>query len=207
MSLTFLVRRDDVVRFLEMAEKDKAAEGQQWIVYLTVTEKKASFQAASNTFDCPIHNATPGKVKLPISTLAEVAGWGWYRPRSKSEEMGKTEWAEMTFLDGKVFYGKRVSSNESISLACTGTIADYYPTQAEILLLNRVLSPETLALSGLPDRLPIVLSNLEAAVRSAAGSLEGYGVTEADIKKVVETGLTRAQPHVARTRIHLWQDS
>lgn len=207
MSLAFLVRRDDVVRFLEIAEKDKAAEGQQWIVYLTVTHKAASFQACSSTFECSIHNATSGKVKLPISALAEVVGWGWHRPRSKSEEMGKMEWAEMTLIDGKVFYGKRVSSNEGISLACTGTIADYYPTQAEIILLDRILAPETLALSGLPTRLPTVLSNLEKATSNAASSLEQYGVTEEDIKEVVEKALKRTEPHVGRTRIHLWEKS
>jgi hypothetical protein len=204
LSLTFLVRRDDVVRFLEMAEKDRASEGKEWIVYLTVTEKTASFQGGPNTFDCPIHNASAGKVKLPISALAEVLGWGWYRPKSKTEEMGKTEWAEMTIIDGRVSYGKRASSNEDISLACTGTIADYYPTQAEIILLDRVLSPETLALSGLPTRLPTVLSNLEKVTSSAAGSLERYGVTEEDIREVVEKALKRAEPHVAATRIHLW---
>jgi hypothetical protein len=207
LSLAFLIRRDDVVRFLEMAEKDKAPEGIQWLVYLTVTQKTASFHAGSSTFECPIHNATLGKVMLPISSLAEVVACGWHRPRSKSEEMGKTEWAEMTFVDGKVFYGKRVSSDEGISLACTGTIADYYPTQAEIILLDRVLAPETLALSGLPARLPAVLSNLERATSNAASSLERYGVTEEDIKEVVEKALKRAEPHVGRTRIHLWNHS
>jgi hypothetical protein len=197
LSVTFLIRRDDVVRFLETAEKDKAPEGKEWIVFLTVTDNKLSFRGGDTDYECPIHNATVGKVRVPISSLAAAAGWGWYRPKSKKDEMGKTDWAEMTFVDGRVTYGTGVSNSEGISIACTVENFDFYPKQAQIIALSRLLDPETMSRIGLKTRLPHVLANLDRGPSDALRPLQRYGVTEDDIKDVVERALKRTETEVA----------
>ena len=49
MSVTFLIRRDDVARFLEMAESVKVSEGMEWTAFITVKEKQVSFRAGPTT--------------------------------------------------------------------------------------------------------------------------------------------------------------
>lgn len=202
MSVKFLIRRDDIVRFLELMEKDKAPEGKEWIVHLTVTDTKAFFTGGETTFDCPVHNTSQGKVKMPISSLAEAVGWGWYRPKSKKDEMGKMEWAEMTFIDGRITYGQGVSNSDSVSLACIMTDHDFYATQPEIILLSRLLDPEKVNQIGLSARLPGVESNLERAIGEAARPLARYGVTNEDIKDVVEKALKRTEAKVAESSFY-----
>jgi hypothetical protein len=197
-----MIRRDDIVRFLELAEKDKAPEGKQWIVHLTVTEKKGYFRGGDTTFDCPLYAIREGKVELPISSLAEVVGWGWYRPKSKNEEMGKTEWAEMTCVDGRISYGKRRCNNDRITFAFGPGEYEHYPTQAEIIVLGRLLDQDITDRIGLNSRIPGALAKLETEIASTLRGLERYGVTEDDIRDVVEKAFKRTEPVIAASSFY-----
>jgi hypothetical protein len=116
--------------------------------------------------------------------------------------MGKMEWAEMTFIDGRITYGQGVSNSDSVSLACIMTDHDFYATQPEIILLSRLLDPEKVNQIGLSARLPGVESNLERAIGEAARPLARYGVTNEDIKDVVEKALKRTEAKVAESSFY-----
>ena len=204
MGVEFMIRRDDLTNFLEKARKDKVPEGKEWIASLTVKGSRAVFAAGETSSEYAVYTTEEGKVKMPISCLEEVVGWGFFTHHAKSDRMGEREWAGMKCIDGRVSYGTHAYDNDHISLACCTNFFELYSTKLELLVLGRLLPPETVALIGLESRITDVRSEMEREIRSVAHSLERYGVSEEDIREVVEKSLKRTEPIVRESDIYRW---
>ena len=117
MSVEFMIRYDDVAKFLEEAEKDKAQEGKEWIVHITVRGNIGSFLAGSTAFKCQLYSTNDGKVKMPISCLAKVAHWGWvgYFSENEPTELTPAVRPACYFVDGAALV-KMVEARVSVGL-------------------------------------------------------------------------------------------
>lgn len=107
----------------------------------------------------------------------------------------------MRWLQG---YGSNSCADEHISLACAPEDYEYHPTQAEIILLSRLLDQETLKRIGLDSRIPDVVSKMEAEIQIAFQALERYGVTKDDIRESVEKAFKGTESAIRESAVYDW---
>jgi hypothetical protein len=190
MSVEFMIRSDDLWKFRELARSKKPPEGKQWNVYLTIKDVIGSFCAGGVYAEYPINTVIAGKMQIPLECLEEVIKGG-----------GST-WAQVRCEDGMIACGTNTCFHDSIALECGIENYEQYPTPLELLLLGRLLDEKTRkdVGAGLETRIPAALARLDSEIWSTVGSLGRYGVTQDDVKYLVEKALQRAEPSMRAGR-------
>ena len=184
MTVEFMIRSDDLWKFRELARSKKPPEGKQWNVYLTIKDVIGSFCAGGVCAEYPINTIHAGKVQIPLECLEQVI------------KGGGSNWAEVRCEDGMVACGANTCFHDSIALECGIENYEQYPTPLEVILLGRLLDEKTWkdVGAGLETRIPAALARLDSEIWSTVGSLGRYGVTQDDVKYLLEKALQRAEP-------------
>jgi hypothetical protein len=190
MSVEFMIRFDDLWNFHELARSKKPPEGKQWNVYLTIKDVIGSFCAGGVYAEYPINTVIAGKVQIPIECLEEVI------------KNGGSDWTEVRCEDGIIACGENVCCHDSIALECGIENYEQYPTPLELILLGRLRDEKTWndVGAGLETRIPAALARMDGEIWSTVGSLGRYGVTQDDVKYLVEKALQRAEPSMRAGR-------
>jgi hypothetical protein len=184
LTVEFMIRTDDLWKFCELARSKKPPEGKQWNAYLTIKDVTGRFSAGGICAEYPVNTVHAGKVQIPLECLEEVI-----------RECG-SNWAEVRCEDGRIAFGTNVCCHDSIALECGIENYEQYPTPLELILLGRLCDEKTRkdVGAGLETRIPAAVARLDSEIWGTVGSLSRYGVTEQDIKYVVEKALQRAEP-------------
>jgi hypothetical protein len=191
MSVVFAIRHNDLEHFIQLASDKKPPEGQGWIAHITINERIGRFSAGGIYEDYPVMVTRAGQVQLPLSCLEEAI-------------VGRdTSLVQVYCEDGRVICGYDACCNDSIRLACGEDGRVYFPSQLEVILLGRLMNDDEAKKVGLEERIPAAQDRLQREIENAAGSLERYGVTQEDLKRVVESALARGEPAM-RDGLYRW---
>ncbi len=190
MNVEFMIRYDDLWKFCKLARSKTLPVGEQWNVYLAINGLIGGFSAGGIYAQYPINAVHEGNVQIPLGCLEEVI---------KEQD---SDWADIRCEDGEISCGRKVCCHDSIALECG--MEDYlqYPTPLELILLGRLLDEKTCkdSVAGLETRIPAAMARMKSEVWNAIGCLGRYGVTEQDLKQVVEKAFQRAEPSMKAGR-------
>lgn len=104
MDVAFKIRRADVKKFIRLMERDKASEGQEWLVFLRIADCVGHFQAGNTSADFPVHGLSTGLARFPLGVLRRVMD----RRNSTDVELG--------FSDGVAVCGKQSELDGQIKI-------------------------------------------------------------------------------------------
>jgi hypothetical protein len=179
-----MIRSDDLWKFRELTRSKEPPEGKQWNVYLTIKDVIGSFCAGGVYAEYPINTVVAGKVQIPLECLEKVI------------KGGGSNCAEVRCEDGMIACGANTCFHDSIALECGIENYEQYPTPLEVILLGRLLDEKTWrdVGAGLETRIPAALARLDSEIWSTVGLLGRYGVTQDDVKYLLEKAIQRAEP-------------
>jgi hypothetical protein len=193
MDVSFKIRRADIKKFISLAEREKAPEGHEWVVFLRITDCVGHFQAGRTSIDFPVDGLSKGLARFPLSVL-----WRVMDGRKAVE-------VEYGFSDGVVVCGKQTERSEQIKI---GMVLDnhsdavVYPTQLELLVIGRTLSKEAASELGIEKLLEGAKSRMMGRVSEAIGLLGQYGVAPNRVEELVEQAINSAEAQI-RAKFYL----
>jgi hypothetical protein len=150
------------------------------IADLLVSECVATLRAVGTTTEIPVNGTSPGTARIPLATLKMIANTAG---TFKSKEI------TLAIEDGAIKIGSFKHRNPEIRL---GSLPDQridLPVDASLLDtlgMAAILSKEKIEDQGLTNRILEAWEKANRAITSATGTLADLGVSEQQIRELVE---------------------
>jgi len=150
------------------------------IADLLVSECVATFRAVGTTTEIPVHGTSPGTARLPLPVLKMIAS---------TAGTFKSKAIKLVIEDGAIKIGSFKHRNPEIRL---GSLPDQridLPVDASLLDtlgIGAILGEATIEEQGLTNRILEAWEKANRAITSAAGTLADLGVSEQQIRELVE---------------------
>ena len=153
---------------------------------LMVSECVATFRAVGTSTEIPVNGIYPGIARIPLSALEAIA---------KTAGMFKKKEVTVLIEDGWIKVDTFRHSHPEIKLGILPDQRIDLPIDASLLDTlgaGAVLTESAIEQQGLTNRILDAWERTNRCITSAAGSLAALGVTEAQIRQLVEEQVAAA---------------
>jgi hypothetical protein len=180
MSIEFRTRIADLKNATGLLLVNRGSFEDTDIADLFISECVATFRAVGTSTEIPVNSSTPGTARVPLPSLKKVT--------SAAESFGDRE-ITIVIDDGTIEIGTFRHKHPAIRL---GTFPDQridLPVNATLLDtlgIGAILTEDRIEEQGLTNRLLDAWEKANIAIASAAGALEMLGVSEKQIRQLVE---------------------
>ena len=187
MSIRFLASIEDFRAVAAMADEQKPPAGQQWIVFVSVTECVGVFNAGPNKLQIPLRTIAGGKAEIPHTIFSNLA---W----EKTTKVGEVE-----IRDGEILFGASRIVDSRIHLGIKVPSASdfyYFPTFFEVLVLSQIMDADRAGLLSLTDRFQHVRNRFENAISEATSKLDDYRVDRSGVENLTQESVKSAEAEI-----------
>jgi hypothetical protein len=187
MEVLFTIRRTDALRALKEIKANRGKYTREDHVHLLVSEYAVTFRAVGTEADYPVNGITPGAAEVPFIAL------------EKAISMRNTHEIQLRVVDGVIYCGKASVKHPGIRVGIIPDVSLSVPINAspfELLLIERILGKDAAVDQGLTSRLLQASTNLPMAIKRAATELAPYGISDEDIRLLIESKMKEAEPRV-----------
>jgi hypothetical protein len=153
---------------------------------LMVSECVATFRAVGTSTEIPVNGISPGTARIPLSALDAIA---------RTAGMFKRKEVTVLIEDGGIKVDTFRHSHPHIKLGILPDQSIDLPIDASLLDtlgVGAVLTESAIERQGLTNRILDAWERANRSITSAAGSLAALGVTEEQIRQLVEKQVTAA---------------
>jgi hypothetical protein len=154
------------------------------IADLLVSECVATFRAVGTSTEIPVNGISPGTARIPLSALEAIAS---------TAGMFKKKEIKIVIEDGSIKIDTFRHSHPETSWEFCPTSASISPVDASLLDtlgVGAILTESGIEEQGLTNRILDAWERANHAITSAAGSLAPLGISEQQIRQLVEEQVT-----------------